>query len=109
MTSEINKEITRITVNSVEHSNHSVSISSKTRFDSGDPVTSVKQRRSEDNHSPASSAQVTKAIQSPLPLRGFNIALRNKFVFAMFLKLAKELAAWFPSNSFFFAELIKCA
>jgi hypothetical protein len=42
MTSEIDKEIRKITVNSVEHSNHFVSISSKTRFDSGSPVTSVK-------------------------------------------------------------------
>jgi hypothetical protein len=74
MASEINKEIARIKVNSIEHSNHFVSISSTTRFDSGDAVSRVKQRRSKDNHSHASSAQVTKAIQS---LIAFSHALRN--------------------------------
>jgi hypothetical protein len=104
MTSEINKDITRITVNSVEHSNHFVGISSTTRFDSGGAVTRVKQRKSEDNHTPATSAQVTKAIQSSI---GFNQALRNKFAFTMFLRLAKELATLIPSKSFFSTELIK--
>jgi hypothetical protein len=106
MTSEINKEITRSTINSVEHSNHFVSISSTTHFVSGGAVTRVKQWRSEDNYSPASSAQVTKAIHSPI---GFNHALRNKFAFTVFLKLAKEVATLIPSKSFFFTELIKYA
>jgi hypothetical protein len=104
MTSEINKEITRITVNSVEHNNHFVGTSSTTFFDSGGAVTKVKQRRSEDNHSPASSAQVAKAIQSPI---GFNHALKNKFAYTVFLKLGKQVVTLIPSKSFFFTESIK--
>lgn len=96
--------MTRTTVNSVEHSNHFVSISSTARFDSGGIVTRVKQRRSEDNHSPTSTAQVTKAIQSPI---AFNYEFRNKFAFTVFLKVAKEVATLIPGKSFFFTELIK--
>jgi len=81
--------------------NHFVSISPTTRFDSGGAVTRVKKRRSEDNHSPASNVQVTKAIQSPI---SFNHALRKKSAFTVFLKLAKEVAPLIPGKSSFFTE-----
>jgi len=104
MIREINKVITIITVNSIEHNNHFVSISPTTRFDSGGAVVRVKKDRTEDNHSPASNAQVTKAIQSPI---GFNHALKKKSAFTAFLKLAKDVAPLIPSKSSFFTELIK--
>jgi hypothetical protein len=103
MTSEINKEITRITVSSVEHSNHFFSITQQHVSMVETAVTRVKQRRSEDNQSPPSSAQVTKAPQSPI---GFNHAHRAKFAFTTFLMLAKEVASLIP-NKRFFTELIK--
>ena len=84
--------------------NHFVSINPTTGLDSGGAVTRVKKRRSEDNHSPASNAQVTKAIHYPT---GLNHAHRNKSVFAVFLKLAKEVAPLIPRKICFFTELIK--
>jgi hypothetical protein len=104
MTTEINKEITRITGNSVEHCSHFFSIRSTICFGSEDSVTRVKQWWNESNHWPPFRAEVTKEIQSPI---SFNHAHRNRFTFALFLMLRKEVAMLISGNSFVFTELIK--